>query len=103
MSPGQEQPLCDGVQALSNLVWACARVDHYNEALFDAAAGRVAQSWRQLCTVRVPPTYPSMAEALRVQFRAYSCSTSVQAWVPQLSVHRGTGDLPCASRGRLGL
>ena len=36
------------MQALSNLVWACARVEHYNEALFDAAAKRIAQSWRQL-------------------------------------------------------
>ena len=69
---GWKHSLCDWAQALSNLVWACARVDHYDEALFDAAAGRVAHTWRQLCTVRAAllPPHPS-THALS---RGWACS-----------------------------
>ncbi len=35
-------------QALSNMTWACARVDHYDEKLFDAIAARVATSWEHI-------------------------------------------------------
>lgn len=36
-------------QALSNITWACARVGHYNEELFDAVAARVAVRWDDIC------------------------------------------------------
>ena len=36
------------MQALSNMTWACARMGHYDEKLFDAVAARVAVSWEHI-------------------------------------------------------
>ena len=43
--------LFPGVQSLSNLAWACAKVDFYNEELFDTLAARACTSWGQLTQV----------------------------------------------------
>ena len=37
-------------QAFSNITWACARVGHYNEELFDTVAARVAGRWDDICS-----------------------------------------------------
>lgn len=37
-------------QALSNFTWACARVGHYNEELFDVVAARVAGKLDDICS-----------------------------------------------------